>query len=636
MRASADCPDRLALLQKIASSLSASRTIDQAAQIVLNHAADALALSGLAVFLADYGPIRWVVRAADHSGQDTTFPLMPPALTGLLQEFLLSGEAVFCETLETLHERDHDLVAALAAEGFRSLAVLPLAAEGGPPGRWLSSSGNLGGSLPRIGNSSRLSPPFCAWRSGACRQASAPTAVADQVEAAAVPCAGRMKSGADPARRETALLRPPGEDAARLGRFVTICREVLAEKTVEGLLRRVVDAARDLSGAVYGAAGYGYATGAFDVTAFSWDKGATPLTQDEIAEVTRGGLHLELLCMERRAVRCTPGRLHRHSAWHEHYTNAASPGGMLGTRLTDGSGKSNGLVILSDKATGEFTAEDETLIAQLAELAELGLQRIEARREAERRAAQLDAILQNLNEGVTVLDARGRTILRNHMAEMISGPADDEGFGIGAYQATGPAVLGLDGIPVPFGDLPAVRLLQGETTVQEEFYYLHRDGTRNRIAFAGNLVRDEHGEPSMAVLTMRDVTALRELEQSKDDFLRMVSHDLRSPLAVIQSWAQLAERAAEDPAKVRSCMVKIATAVNRMNSMIRDLVDAARLESGRLKTQTQRIEMQGYVESLLEQVKTVLDTGRGRISCAAALPAVEADPTASSGSSPIS
>jgi signal transduction histidine kinase len=57
--------------------------------------------------------------------------------------------------------------------------------------------------------------------------------------------------------------------------------------------------------------------------------------------------------------------------------------GLLGVRLEDRAGRPHGLVMATDKAEGEFTAEDEALLRQLAAIASLGLQHIEARDEAQ-------------------------------------------------------------------------------------------------------------------------------------------------------------------------------------------------------------------------------------------------------------
>ncbi len=74
---------------------------------------------------------------------------------------------------------------------------------------------------------------------------------------------------------------------------------------------------------------------------------------------------------------------------------------------------------------------------------------------------------------------------------------------------------------------------------------------------------------------IRDVTDLRELEKSKEEFVSLVSHALRAPLTVIQGNAQMIQRMAENPEAVSRSANSIYTSAHRMNRMIQDLVGSA-------------------------------------------------------------
>jgi signal transduction histidine kinase len=83
-------------------------------------------------------------------------------------------------------------------------------------------------------------------------------------------------------------------------------------------------------------------------------------------------------------------------------------------------------------------------------------------------------------------------------------------------------------------------------------------------------------------LTLQDVTHEREVTQMKSDFVSFVTHQLRTPLAGIK-W--LLELAAEDPslpAEAKSYVGDSRAAAERLISLVNDLLDISRLESGRL------------------------------------------------------
>ena len=284
------------------------------------------------------------------------------------------------------------------------------------------------------------------------------------------------------------------------------------------------------------------------------------------------------------------------------------------------------------------SAEDEALAQTIATQCALAIDRARvyderlgllqnerlARAEAERQAAQFDAILQCLGEGVAVFDRERRLILGNRAAKGIL--ADSEAF---LARESGPwtgRLLRLDGTPLHPADSPVIRLLERGEFADGEFLYELPDGTQTRLLVSGSTVPDEDGRAALAIVTFRDITQLRHLEQSLEDYLRMVSHDLRSPLAVVQSWAQLADRMAEHPDKVRLGATKIIQAAKRMNAMIRDLVDASRLEAGQLRMHRQEVNLSDFVSNLLEQYKEVLEVQRIKVEAPESLPPVLADP----------
>ncbi len=122
-----------------------------------------------------------------------------------------------------------------------------------------------------------------------------------------------------------------------------------------------------------------------------------------------------------------------------------------------------------------------------------------------------------------------------------------------------------------------------------------------------------------------DVTDLRLIEQAREDYLRIISHELRQPLSVIMTQAQLAERLADWPERVRKGARAIATTAWRMNTMIQDLVYSARLESGGLVTRRQPVDLPAVVRDLLARVKEAMDTARVCIQTAETPPPVLAD-----------
>lgn len=105
---------------------------------------------------------------------------------------------------------------------------------------------------------------------------------------------------------------------------------------------------------------------------------------------------------------------------------------------------------------------------------------------------------------------------------------------------------------------------------------------------------------------------VNKLQRNMEDFTRAVSHDLRTPLSIVLGQAQLAQRSlatGKTDAVARSLSAIIANA-RRMNIMIEDLVDFARLEAGRVELHREPVSLLTLVSDLRESMAGVLDIDR--------------------------
>ncbi len=124
------------------------------------------------------------------------------------------------------------------------------------------------------------------------------------------------------------------------------------------------------------------------------------------------------------------------------------------------------------------------------------------------------------------------------------------------------------------------------------------------------------------------VARLQQLQDELEDLLLAVSHDLRNPLTVIVGHAQLVQRLharAGISDQERSLETIIAVA-QRMNMMVQDLLDCARLKTGRLQCCRQPLDLSQFLRSLLGRVAVSLDIKRVRLTVADDTPPVMADP----------
>ncbi|MDI7275494.1 MAG: PAS domain S-box protein, partial [Anaerolineae bacterium] len=142
-------------------------------------------------------------------------------------------------------------------------------------------------------------------------------------------------------------------------------------------------------------------------------------------------------------------------------------------------------------------------------------------------------------------------------------------------------------------------------------------------------VRTRQEVERLAEVAQGRAAELERLEEQRNDIMRAVSHDLRNPLAAILGQAQLLDRRLEKAGltgREREGARAIIAAAERMNTMIQDLVDATRSEAGQLKLERQPVNLPNFLAGLKRQQAAALPMERVEVQAPAALPAVSADP----------
>ena len=142
--------------------------------------------------------------------------------------------------------------------------------------------------------------------------------------------------------------------------------------------------------------------------------------------------------------------------------------------------------------------------------------------------------------------------------------------------------------------------------------------------------------PGQVVLVVRNITERKREERRREEVARLreeythiVSHELRQPLTIIQGQAQLLRMALSHGAltghEQRSVEAILASS-QRMNAMIQDLVDSARIESGQVRLEPQPLDLARFVGKAKDRLAAPADLGRLRVVIPADLPPVRADP----------
>lgn len=138
----------------------------------------------------------------------------------------------------------------------------------------------------------------------------------------------------------------------------------------------------------------------------------------------------------------------------------------------------------------------------------------------------------------------------------------------------------------------------------------HRTGEYRWVLSRALPVRDETGAVFRWMGTCTDIhdqkvfqEELKAANRRKDEFLAMLAHELRNPLAPISSAAHLLELSADDPPRVLRASKLINRQVKHMTALVDDLLDVSRVNRGLVRIADEVVEMGQVVQSALEQAR---------------------------------
>ncbi|HSN15917.1 MAG TPA: PAS domain-containing sensor histidine kinase, partial [Anaeromyxobacteraceae bacterium] len=183
-----------------------------------------------------------------------------------------------------------------------------------------------------------------------------------------------------------------------------------------------------------------------------------------------------------------------------------------------------------------------------------------------------------------------------------------------------------DGWPVEAEQSPPARALAGEI-VRGLHLRVENAGESTWLLASAAPIRAPDGTVWGAVVTFTDETPLHALEEARDDLVRMISHDLRTPLNAVLAQAHMIQRAGGEQEKVEERAQAIVRSCHRMAGMIQDLLDATLLEAGQLRMNRRPLDLQRTVRDMIERQRGALDVDRVRVSTGSPPPdPVRADP----------
>jgi two-component system CheB/CheR fusion protein len=273
---------------------------------------------------------------------------------------------------------------------------------------------------------------------------------------------------------------------------------------------------------------------------------------------------------------------------------------------------------------GKTVAMNEALVLgsirqhELAETAEkLNVQLREEVATRERIATELSEkarLLDLTHDAIIVRDMEGEIRYWNNGAEELYGWSREEALGKISH------LFLQTEFPTPLAEMTEALNRTGRWI--GELVHTKRDGKRITVLARKTLDRDPEGNPVAVLENITDITARRELEdslaaraeelaradRSKDEFLAMLAHELRNPLAPLRNAAEILRTPGASAEACSQAQAILARQIENMTRMTDDLLDVARITKGKVELRKQVVLLEGVLAAAANLARPGIDS----------------------------
>ena len=391
---------------------------------------------------------------------------------------------------------------------------------------------------------------------------------------------------------------------ARLATMSEVSRRITESWDLDIVLQEVVDGARSLTDARYGAVGVFEDSGRVRQFITS---GMTPEERQLLGSLPQGLGILGYLNEIREPLRLENLTSHARSVgFPENHPPMKT---FLGAPIRH-LGESVGNIYLTEKEGGEFSEEDQETLVMFASQAAIAIdnavrhaEEARTRNDLETERRRLEALVESSPVGVMVVDADTRTFASvNREAERILGMSPEPGSTLVRYHEVA-IYRRTDGKMYEGSERPLARALdRGEVVRAEEIMFDLPDGRTVTTLVNATPIYSDDGSIVSAVAVIQDMTPLEEIERLRNDFLAMVSHELRTPLTTIKGCTGIVLGSSDplDISEILQYFRMIDEQSDHLRGLVNNLLDITRIKAGAMSVTPNPTE----VKSLVDEAKT--------------------------------
>lgn len=257
------------------------------------------------------------------------------------------------------------------------------------------------------------------------------------------------------------------------------------------------------------------------------------------------------------------------------------------------------ITLVSTESKRKFSNHDVLTAEELAKRASLAIQNSQLYEKAQLRESQFKALYNSNVIGVIYCDLNGKIYEANNaFLQMVGYSKKDLEKGLLDWNKITPP----DYKEADENALSELMSLGYANTWEKE--YIKSDGSQVPVIVGAAMLNKESTETIAFVL---DITERRKLEQRKDEFIGIASHELKTPLTSIKGYTQILERIIHQMSDERAkiYLKKTNTYIDRLNSLIADLLDVSKIQAGKLQMNFSEFSVDDLVDDGIESIQHI-------------------------------
>lgn len=241
------------------------------------------------------------------------------------------------------------------------------------------------------------------------------------------------------------------------------------------------------------------------------------------------------------------------------------------------------------------------------------------KRRVENDISRTEAVVSSMAEGVVVVDAEGKILMMNPQAEALSGKRLGE--------LSGKKLLDVAALENQVLSLASEIKSESQRELEKNVATSGDKGLAETIKKATAIVQNQDGRIVGAVSIPTDAARLKEIEKLQSDFVANMTHELRSPLTSIKAALDMMRKEGAAPG-VQGILNTAIRNAERLNSIITDILDFSKLQSGKLVFRQERTGPAAIAQEAADSMKAWAQSKGVSLDLRAEpeLPAVYADP----------